>query len=157
MTGLAELSDVAGSNSSDGSNVKDDTNSALSQARRALLRSKGFVWMATSSAGAYFMSHAGQYLELVVLGRWWADIDKKEWPAGSEDEITIDFSGKHGDRRQELVFIGQFGDEKKGGNSQKALEEVLDSCLLTDVEMVQYEANAGNGDEGLRKLFFPKK
>lgn len=40
--------------------------------------------MGTSSQAAYFMSHAGQYLELVVLGRWWADIDKSEWPAVSE-------------------------------------------------------------------------
>ena len=34
----------------------------LEAARRALLRSKGFVWMGTSSAAAYFMSHAGQFL-----------------------------------------------------------------------------------------------
>jgi len=129
----------------------------LVNARRALLRSKGFVWMGTSSAAAYFMSHAGQYLELVVLGRWWADIPKEEWPAGSETEIMVDFNGEFGDRRQELVFIGQFSSEekKKGENSQRALEEVLDSCLLTDQEMQQYEATVGKGDEALRKLFFP--
>jgi len=129
----------------------------LSSARRALLRSKGFVWMGTSSAAAYFMSHAGQYLELVVLGRWWADIPKDEWPAGSEPEIMVDFNGEFGDRRQELVFIGQFSsdEKKKGENSQRALEEVLDSCLLTDQEMQQYEATVGKGDEALRKLFFP--
>jgi G3E family GTPase len=127
----------------------------LAAARRALLRSKGFVWMGTSSAAAYFMSHAGQYLELVVLGRWWADIPKSEWPAGSESEITVDFSGQYGDRRQELVFIGQFAGV--GGKSQQALEEVLDTCLLTDEEMAQYEAtvNSKKGDEALRRLFFP--
>jgi len=127
----------------------------LAAARRALLRSKGFVWMGTSSAAAYFMSHAGQYLELVVLGRWWADIPKSEWPAGSESEITVDFSGQFGDRRQELVFIGQFAGV--GGKSQQALEEVLDTCLLTDEEMAQYEATVASkkGDEALRKLFFP--
>ena len=130
--------------------------STLAAARRALLRSKGFVWMGTSSAAAYFMSHAGQYLELVVLGRWWADIPKGEWPQGSEEEITVDFSGPFGDRRQELVFIGQFGEEgKQGANSQKALEEVLDSCLLSDAEMAQYEATVSKGDEALRKLWFP--
>ena len=115
--------------------------------------------MGTSSAAAYFMSHAGQYLELVVLGRWWADIPKSEWPAGSEEEITVDFSGQYGDRRQELVFIGQFGQAeagKAGVNSQRALEEVLDSCLLTDAEMEQYEATVGQGDEALRRLWFPE-
>ena len=64
------------------------------------------------------MSHAGQYLDLVVLGRWWADIDRKDWPAGLEDEITMDFDpqeSKFGDRRQELVFIGQFDEDNQGG------------------------------------------
>lgn len=89
-----------------------------------------------------------------MLGRWWADIPKTEWPAGSEGEITVDFAGKFGDRRQELVFIGQFGE---GGQSQKAFEDVLDTCLLTDTEMVEYEATVagGKGDAALRKLFFP--
>ena len=73
--------------------------------KHPLLRSKGFVWMATSSNAAYFMSHAGQYLELSVLGRWWADIPRKDWPVGGESEIMVDFAGTHGDRRQELVCI----------------------------------------------------
>ena len=58
-----------------------------------------------------------------------------------------------GDRRQELVFIGQFG--KDSGSSRKALEEVLDSCLLTPAEMVDYETVAPKGDDALRALFFP--
>lgn len=60
-----------------------------------------------------------------------------------------------GDRRQELVFIGQFG--KDGGSSRKALEEVLDSCLLTEEEMKDYETIAPKGDDALRALFFPEK
>jgi len=126
----------------------------LAMAKAALLRSKGFVWMGTSSAAAYFMSHAGQYLELLVLGRWWADIPNAEWPEGSEEEITVDFDGPSGDRRQELVFIGQFG--SSGGASRQALEEVLDSCLLTDTEMAAYEATCSKGDAALRELYFGK-
>jgi G3E family GTPase len=129
-------------------------NAAFASAKRSLLRSKGFVWMGTSKAAAYFMSHAGQYLELAVLGRWWADIDRAEWPAGSEEEITVDFQGPQGDRRQELVFIGQFGND--GGASRKALEEVLDSCLLTPEEMTNYEKISRKGDPALRALFFPE-
>ena len=128
---------------------------ALTVAKRSLLRSKGFIWMATSGAAAYFMSHAGQYLELMVLGRWWADIKRDDWPPGAESEIMVDFdkSGTHGDRRQELVFIGQFG---TGGNSKKALEEALDSCLLSDSEMAEYEKVVVKGDEALRKHYFPQ-
>jgi G3E family GTPase len=66
-------------------------------AKKALLRSKGFVWMGTSKTAAYFISHAGQYLELMVLGRWWADIPQADWPKGSEDEITVDFDGHNGE------------------------------------------------------------
>ena len=57
---------------------------------------------------------------------------------------------------QELVFIGQFGENS--GNSRRALEEVLDSCLLTDGEMVEYEGvvDAGGGDEKLKDMYFPK-
>lgn len=58
-----------------------------------------------------------------------------------------------GDRRQEVVFIGQFG--KDGGSSRKALEEVLDSCLLTPKEMKEYEDISPQGDDALRELFFP--
>lgn len=91
----------------------------------------------------------------MVLGRWWADIPKAEWPQGSEGEITVDFSGQYGDRRQELVFIGQFG---QGGQSQQALVEALDACLLTDKEMAEYEAvvASGKGDAALRAHFFPQ-
>ena len=151
VDGISELSSVRTS-----SQQENDQQHSLPTARRSLLRSKGFVWMGTSSSAAYFMSHAGQYLELIVLGRWWADIPEIEWPSGSEGEITLDFDGKHGDRRQELVFIGQFDEMgNKGGNSRKALEEVLDSCLLTDDEMVLYEdiVCSSGGDNALRTTF----
>ena len=59
-----------------------------------------------------------------------------------------------GDRRQEIVFIGQFGDDSTG-TSQAALEDLLDRCLLTDEEMEQYKTTAPKGDEALRKVFFP--
>jgi G3E family GTPase len=109
--------------------------------------------MATSAQAAYFMSHAGQYLELLVLGRWWAAIDQAEWPKEVLSEVTVDFDGANGDRRQELVFIGQFA--KDGGTSQRALEGVLDECLLTPEEMAEYEKVANKGDDALRSHFAP--
>jgi len=154
VKGVAELSLVhAASDKSKAQLV--GKSASLVRAQRALIRSKGFVWMATSGAAAYFMSHAGQYLELLVLGRWWADINRAEWPAALEGEIAVDFDpvGSHGDRRQELVFIGQFG--KDQSNSQQALQEVLDSCLLTDEEMSAYELVSKDGDDALRQHFVP--
>jgi hypothetical protein len=95
------------------------------------------------------MSHAGQHLELEALGRWWDDIPRPEWPAGIEDDITIDFQGPHGDRRQELVFIGQF-DNLDGF----LIEDALDACLLTDDEMKTYETLKAEGDTVLRQHFY---
>lgn len=123
-------------------------------AKQLILRSKGFVWMGVSRSAAYYMSHAGQYLELAVLGRWWADIKKENWPEGvKEEEITADYEGPHGDRRQELVFIGQFGLDH--GESKKTLVAALDSCLLTPEEMKGYEKHSPLGDPALRDFFFP--
>jgi G3E family GTPase len=125
-------------------------------AAKSLMRSKGFVWIATSRTAAYFMSHAGQFLEMVVLGRWWADIPRAEWPVDAEKEIMVDYDPAmpaHGDRRQELVFIGQFANDAE----RKALEEVLDACLLTDDEFALYEQTAPHGDDALRTLFFGNK
>ena len=177
VKGVAAMSRVEGSGSGGASGglkegKEEEEESALQQAKRSLLRSKGFVWMGTSSEAAYFMSHAGQYLELLALGRWWAAIDEQQWPQAPEvrGDITADFDpagGPHGDRRQELVFIGQFG--KNGGsgsggngsvggavNSQAALERVLDACLLTDAEMRDYERlSKKGGDDALREHFAP--
>ena len=43
-----------------------------------------------------------------------------------------DFSGRHGDRKQEIVFIGIKLDRKD-------VEAKLDACLLTDDEMKEYD------------------
>jgi len=112
--------------------------------------------MASSSSAAYFLSHAGQYLDVVVLGRWWADIDRAEWPPASSAEIEADFceNSSAGDRRQEIVFIGQFG-AADTGTSTACLEKMLDACLLTDVEFEQYKELSSAGDKALRKHYFP--
>lgn len=159
LQGLGKLSIDGVVNMDKESKEEEGQEKKRNQAGRALMRSKGFVWMATSGVAAYFVSHAGQFLDLVVMGRWWADISKNEWPSGLEDEIMVDFDaqgGKHGDRRQEVVFIGQFG-EVGSTTSWKALEEVLDLCLLTDEEMSQYERIVEKGDYALMDYFVPDR
>ena len=65
-------------------------------------------------------------------GFWWAAAPEEDWPDDEEliTEIRSNFFGDHGDRHQELVFIGQELDQQR-------IENILDSCLLTDLEFVQ--------------------
>jgi G3E family GTPase len=55
IKGVSDLANMSGERTD-----KKESSDELHQAQKRLLRSKGFVWMATSSAAAYFMSHAGQ-------------------------------------------------------------------------------------------------
>ena len=51
--------------------------------------------------------------------------------------------------------VQQFG-AGNSGTSQKALEDVLDTCLLNDNEMLEYERTFSKGDQKLKELYFPK-
>lgn len=97
-----------------------------------VIRSKGLMWIASRNDFAYDWSQAGCSVRMNPAGFWWAAAPADEWPDDKEtvSEIRSNFSGEHGDRHQELVFIGQ-------GLDQQRTEEILDSCLLTDTEFSQ--------------------
>ncbi|TQS36227.1 hypothetical protein Golomagni_03330 [Golovinomyces magnicellulatus] len=84
----------------------------------SLLRSKGFYWLATRP---------------YQIGEWSQAGD--QWPEDPDivKSIETDFQGLWGDRRQEIVFIGEKINEK-------AVIETLDECLLTDGEMKKWVA-----------------
>ncbi len=144
---LRSLGNLSISNITD---ISHDDATIDTDLQSTILRSKGFVWMATTGAAAYYMSHAGQYFELAVLGRWWADIHIDEWPADRIRDIRNDFKisppfsdeeYEFGDRRQELVFIGTFNEYK-----QNKIEMKLTECLLTDDELDQYRQALNSND-----------
>jgi len=95
-----------------------------------LLRSKGFFWLASRPDAVGEWSQAGGIIRHGPAGIWWAATPKRDWPVDNEQltQIQHEFDGKYGDRRQEIVFIGQhlYPDQMK---------ETLDRCLLTDSEM----------------------
>lgn len=94
-------------------------------------RAKGFFWLATRHNLAGEWSLAGRVLTVGPAGMWWAAVPEAEraaWFAQMPAEDLPDLSGRFGDRRQELVFIGDAMDEAE-------LTARLDACLLTDAEL----------------------
>ena len=95
-----------------------------------VLRSKGFIWLASRHDDAYVWSQAGVCIQLNSTGTWWDAAPREDWPddAGVLEAIYENFKGKYGDRRQEIVFIGI-------ELNCEFIIETLDACLLTDDEM----------------------
>lgn len=85
--------------------------------------------------------------------RWRCEVPEDEWPTDPDvrKAITRDFDGKWGDRRQELVFIGQ--QMKVGGESR--IRKALDACLLNDDEFDAWEdaMESGDAEDRLIDLF----
>ena len=95
-----------------------------------LLRSKGWFWLATRHDLAGSWSQAGGLVRHGAAGWWWDAAAAEDWPEDPVQRARIEaaFDGPYGDRRQELVFIGQHLDES-------AMRARLDACLLNDAEL----------------------
>lgn len=95
-----------------------------------VLRSKGFVWLASRHDFAGVWSQAGMVLSLNYGGSWWATVPDEEWPDDPAlvAELKRTFDGPYGDRRQELVVIGI-------DLNREEIIQALNACLLTDQEM----------------------
>ena len=105
-----------------------------------LLRSKGHFWLATRHDMIGLWSQAGGSAEYKPVGYWWAAASKSRWPDDEETlkSIMKDWQEPFGDRRQQIVYIGQ-------NLPKEAMTAELDRCLLTDEEMVR-------GPEAWRQL-----
>ena len=94
----------------------------------SLLRSKGFLWFAHLHDFKVVYGQAGNTASLDLPGPWDV-LNEKAW-IGTEKErahYRKEFLGEYGDRRQEVVFIGQ-------NMNHEEIQKVLDECLLTDEE-----------------------
>ncbi len=109
---------------------------------QGVLRSKGMMWIASRNDWAYDWSQAGCSIRMNPAGFWWAAASEEEWPTDEEEiaGIRARMEGEHGDRHQEMVFIGQ-------GLDQQTVERYLDSCLLTDLEFAQGPGAWANFDD----------
>lgn len=98
---------------------------------RPVLRSKGFVWIASRNRVGGVWEHAGKSLAIRPGGPWHAAVPFELWPEGSFEKMDV-WSMQTGDRRTKLAVIGQFTDAA----GRDAVRAALEACLLTDDEMV---------------------
>ncbi|KAI7200851.1 hypothetical protein D0869_00082 [Hortaea werneckii] len=122
--------------------VLPDTATILANKRASplfarLFRSKGEIYLATRPNQAGEWSQAGGMLTINGGRPWFAVTDRSEWETGNVDidalvQHDMKAGGLYGDRRQELVFIGEKLDIE-------VLEKVLDACLLNDEEYAEWE------------------
>lgn len=95
-----------------------------------LLRSKGFFWLASRPDYAGQWSQAGGIARYGFAGMFWNAVPKDQWPDDEEYLASIreKWAEPYGDKRQELVFIGQ-------NLCPETIAQQLDACLLTDSEL----------------------
>nr|POF11481.1 47 kda protein [Quercus suber] len=109
-----------------------------------LFRSKGEFWLATRPNRAGEWSQAGAMLTLQGGRPWFCTIERSEWETGVQEidelvEHDVAQGGLYGDRRQELVFIGEKLDTA-------GIQAALDECVLSDEEWASWTEIMQRGD-----------
>ena len=96
---------------------------------KGVIRSKGYLWIASRPHYCGVWSQAGSSLQLDRAGYWFASIGKDNWPQDPETREWIEelWDEQVGDCRQEIVFIGVQMD-------RDTIEAKLDTALVTDEE-----------------------
>lgn len=99
----------------------------FARAQPGLVRAKGFFWLAERPDEMGFVSLAGGTVRYEFLNYWWAAMIERGRvnPADRPEAIRALWVEPHGDRRQELVFIGVDVDEP-------TLRRALEACLASD-------------------------
>lgn len=97
-----------------------------------IIRSKGLFWLASRPDQALVWSSAGGSCKADFAGVWWASMPFQErinYASFVENQQHIEaaWHPEFGDRKTELVFIGQYLDKAK-------IITQLESCLLTEIE-----------------------
>tara|TARA_B000000557_G_scaffold143629_1_gene116579 strand:+ start:1334 stop:2536 length:1203 start_codon:yes stop_codon:yes gene_type:complete len=102
-----------------------------------IIRSKGLFWIASRSDQALVWSTAGGSVKTDPAGVWWASMpftERINYSAfvNNQQHIESDWGVDFGDRKIELVFIGQNLDVK-------SIVHDLDNCLLDDFEIEKWK------------------
>ncbi len=109
-----------------------------------IIRSKGLFWLASRPEQALIWSQAGGSLRADSAGVWWSSMPfaKRIQYASfvhNQKEIEKDWSKTFGDRKNEIVFIGQ-------DMNETLIKAELDACLATDAELATKRWEKGYDD-----------
>ena len=110
-----------------------------------VIRSKGMYWMASRPKQALIWGQAGGSLKADSAGVWWCSMPfekRTQFLSFIENQSIIesDWDPTFGDRKNEIVFIGQDMDET-------LIRSLLDACLSTDEELASGKWKKGFEDE----------
>tara|TARA_Y100000996_G_scaffold245187_1_gene192801 strand:- start:207 stop:1424 length:1218 start_codon:yes stop_codon:yes gene_type:complete len=109
-----------------------------------VIRSKGLFWLSSRPDQALVWSQAGGSLKADGAGVWWSSMTFEKRMRNlsfvqNQKEIESDWDKNFGDRKNELVFIGQKMDEQ-------LIRKELDYCLANEEELNSQEWKAGFSD-----------
>ena len=121
----------------------------------SIIRSKGLFWLSSRPDQALVWSQAGGSLKAEGAGVWWASMlfheRIKYLPfVENQKQIESEWDKLFGDRKNEIVFIGQNMDEK-------LIKNELELCLSTDDEINSKEWKSGYSDEWAGERMKPLK
>jgi G3E family GTPase len=102
-----------------------------------VVRSKGLFWLGSRSDQALIWSSAGGSIKSDPAGLWWASMPFSErinYNAFVDNQASVesDWEPLFGDRKIELVFIGQ-------QLSPDIIKNQLENCLLNDEELQHWK------------------
>ena len=110
-----------------------------------VIRSKGLFWISSRPEQAMSWGQAGGSLRADSAGVWWSSMPYERrirYVSFIENQQLIEsgWDASFGDRKNEIVFIGQDMDEEK-------ITADLEACLLTEEELKTESWKVGREDE----------
>lgn len=118
-----------------------------------IIRSKGLFWLASRPDQALIWGQAGGSLKADSAGVWWSSMPfekRTQFIGFIENQAAIEenWDAKLGDRKNEIVFIGQEMD-------REAIFYMLDDCLTTDEELAVLDFKRGYPDQWPVQCVYP--
>lgn len=112
---------------------------------RNVIRSKGLFWIASRPEQALIWGQAGGSLRADSAGVWWSSMPYQKRThylsfVENQKHIEAGWDQMFGDRKNEIVFIGQDMDEEK-------IISELEDCIATDEELDTKRWEKGYIDE----------